>query len=60
MKVIKCDRCGKIVDYEQGLPKFVVTRCSSYTILDMCNECRAALVEFMQMAEQEAAEEGNE
>ncbi len=47
MKIIICDRCGKEIDYSQGLPVFSVTRTNSGIIMDMCKHCRIALVKFM-------------
>lgn len=47
MKITKCDRCGKVIDYSQGMPVFAITRTNTGMYMDMCKHCRIALIEFM-------------
>ena len=47
MKQIICDRCGKVIDYLQGMPLFTITYTNKSKIMDMCKECRIDLVNFM-------------
>lgn len=47
MRIIKCDRCGSEIDYEQGVPNFTVIRTNTGVTMDMCRHCRAALINFM-------------
>lgn len=44
---IICDRCGKEIDYPQGIPVFIIARGNNKNILDMCDECRIELINFM-------------
>lgn len=57
MKITKCDRCGQEIEYQQGMPVFLVTRTNTDTIMDMCKECRTDLVAFMHNAKVEFEEE---
>ena len=47
MKQIICDRCGKVINYSQGMPVFSVIRTNTTDIMDMCKECRVDLINFM-------------
>lgn len=59
MKITRCDRCGKDIEYKQGIPVFLVTRTNTATIMDMCKECRCDLVAFMHNAKVEFDEEAD-
>lgn len=47
MKQILCDRCGREINYSQGMPVFAITRTNTSEIMDMCKECRKDLIIFM-------------
>lgn len=47
MKITICDRCGKEINYSQGIPVFSITRTNTGMIMDMCKHCRIALIGFM-------------
>ena len=58
MKIIKCDRCGKEINYTQGRPVFAVTRTNTGMYMDMCKKCRKALVNFMHLVDDEERPKG--
>ena len=53
MKIIKCDRCGKEINYDQGRPAYMITHVSSSTIIDLCQECRKKLANFIKGGDEE-------
>ena len=58
MKITICDRCGKEINYSQGIPVFLITRTNTGMIMDMCKHCRIALINFMNSEDEKVEVDG--
>ena len=50
-----CDRCGKEIKECQGIPVFKMFRTNTGMGIDLCSDCREALIEFMHNCEEDKA-----